>query len=117
MKTLIIARHGNTFRPGETPTRVGSRTDLPLVEEERGRGIGRWLKQLGRNPEITRFKGLGEISPAEFKAFIGEDIRLEPVTLEHAHDLRALLRFYMGDNSDERRQYIIDNLIIEEDLA
>ena len=51
MKTLIIARHGNTFRPGETPTRVGSRTDLPLVEEERGRGIGRWLKQLGLVPD------------------------------------------------------------------
>lgn len=51
MKTLIIARHGNTFRQGETPTRVGSRTDLPLVEEERGRGIGKWLKQLGLTPD------------------------------------------------------------------
>ncbi len=50
MKTLIIARHGNTFRPGETPTRVGSRTDLPLVEEERARGIGRYLKGLGLVP-------------------------------------------------------------------
>lgn len=50
MKTLIIARHGNTFRKGETPTRVGSRTDLPLVEEERGRGIGRYLKKLGMQP-------------------------------------------------------------------
>ena len=50
MKTLIIARHGNTFRPGETPTRVGSRTDLPLVEEERGRGIGKYLAKLGLMP-------------------------------------------------------------------
>ena len=50
MKTLIIARHGNTFRPGETPTRVGSRTDLPLVEEERARGIGRYLRQLNLVP-------------------------------------------------------------------
>lgn len=51
MKTLIIARHGNTFRKGETPTRVGSRTDLPLVEEERGRGIGLYLKKLGLMPD------------------------------------------------------------------
>ena len=50
MKTLIIARHGNTFRKGETPTRVGSRTDLPLVEEERGRGIGKYLRKLGLTP-------------------------------------------------------------------
>lgn len=50
MKTLVIARHGNTFRPGETPTRVGSRTDLPLVEEERARGIGRYLLRLGLTP-------------------------------------------------------------------
>ena len=50
MKTLIIARHGNTFRKGETPTRVGSRTDLPLVEEERGRGIGKYLAKLGLTP-------------------------------------------------------------------
>lgn len=50
MKTLIIARHGNTFRKGETPTRVGSRTDLPLVEEERGRGIGLYLRKLGLMP-------------------------------------------------------------------
>ncbi|MCQ2363981.1 MAG: type IIA DNA topoisomerase subunit B [Akkermansia sp.] len=75
------------------------------------------VKQLGRNPEITRFKGLGEISPAEFKGFINEDIRLEKVTLEHAHNLKDMLRFYMGDNTDDRRQYIVDNLIIEEDLA
>ncbi len=82
-------------------------------EAERDRAI----KQLGRNPEITRFKGLGEISPQEFKGFIDEDIRLEEVTLESAHNLKELLRFYMGDNTDDRRQYIIDNLRIEEDPA
>ena len=82
-------------------------------EAERDRAV----KQLGRNPEITRFKGLGEISPAEFKGFIGEDIRLEEVTLENAHNLKEILRFYMGDNTDDRRQYIVDNLRIEEDLA
>ena len=82
-------------------------------EAERDRAV----KQLGRNPEITRFKGLGEISPSEFKNFIGDDIRLEEVTLENAHNLKEILRFYMGDNTDDRRQYIVDNLRIEEDLA
>ena len=64
MRTLIIARHGNTFRPGETPTRVGARTDLPLVEEERARGIGLYLKKLGLIPTPahcrTRRRGLGQ---------------------------------------------------------
>ncbi len=82
-------------------------------EGERDRAV----KQLGRAPEITRFKGLGEISPNEFKGFIGDDIRLQAVTLENAHNLRDILRFYMGDNTEERRQYIIHNLRIEEDLA
>ena len=82
-------------------------------ENERDKAV----KQLGKNPEITRFKGLGEISPQEFKGFIGEDIRLEPVSLENAKRLRDLLRFYMGENTTDRRQYIMDNLRIEEDLA
>ena len=82
-------------------------------ENERDKAV----KTLGRNPEITRFKGLGEISPQEFKGFIGEDIRLESVSLENAKRLRDLLRFYMGENTTDRRQYIMDNLRIEEDLA
>lgn len=82
-------------------------------ENERDKAV----KHLGKNPEITRFKGLGEISPQEFKGFIGEDIRLEPVSLENAKRLRDLLRFYMGENTVDRRQYIMDNLRIEEDLA
>ncbi len=73
------------------------------------------IKQLGQKPEITRFKGLGEISPSEFKGFIGEEMRLEKVSLENAHQIRELLRFYMGDNSEERREYIIQNLRVEED--
>ncbi len=80
-------------------------------ESERDKAV----KQLGRSPEITRFKGLGEISPAEFKNFIGEDIRLQSVSLENTHNLKDILRFYMGDNTDARRQYIVDNLRIEED--
>ncbi|MBR5213630.1 MAG: type IIA DNA topoisomerase subunit B [Akkermansia sp.] len=82
-------------------------------ENERDKAV----KALGRNPEITRFKGLGEISPQEFKGFINEDIRLEPVSLENAKRLRDLLRFYMGENTTDRRQYIMDNLRIEEDPA
>ncbi len=82
-------------------------------ENERDKAV----KELGRNPEITRFKGLGEISPQEFKSFINEDIRLEEVTLENARRLRDLLRFYMGENTPDRRQYIMDNLRIEEDPA
>lgn len=82
-------------------------------EAERDRAV----RQLGKSPEITRFKGLGEISPDEFRGFIGEDIRLEEVTLENAHNMRDILSFYMGDNTDERRQYIIDNLRVEEDLV
>ncbi len=82
-------------------------------ENERDKAV----KELGKNPEITRFKGLGEISPQEFKGFINEDIRLEEVTLENARRLRDLLRFYMGENTPDRRQYIMDNLRIEEDLA
>lgn len=82
-------------------------------EAERDKAV----RQLGKSPEITRFKGLGEISPSEFKNFIGEDIRLETVTLEHEHNLKEILRFYMGDNTAERKQYIIDNLRIEEDPA
>ena len=75
------------------------------------------IKKLGKNPEITRFKGLGEISPSEFSNFIGKDIRLDEVTLENAHNLKELLRFYMGDNTDQRRQYIMNNLRVEEDIV
>lgn len=80
-------------------------------ETEREKAIAK----LGKNPEITRFKGLGEISPSEFKHFIGPDIRLERVTLENAHNLKEIIAFYMGDNTEIRKQYIIDNLRIELD--
>ena len=73
------------------------------------------VNKLGPNPEITRFKGLGEISPEEFQGFIGEDIRLEQVNL-HKNDLvKELLEFYMGKNTMERQQFIINNLVVEED--
>lgn len=75
------------------------------------------LKDLGANPEITRFKGLGEISPDEFQGFIGEDMRLEKVRLTKGDPICDLLEFYMGKNTQERQDFIIDNLKIEEDLV
>lgn len=75
------------------------------------------LKKLGHNPEITRFKGLGEISPGEFKHFIGPDIRLEPVKLKRDDDLQEILTFYMGKNTPDRQDFIIERLKIEEDVA
>jgi topoisomerase IV subunit B len=75
------------------------------------------LKKLGKNPEITRFKGLGEISPDEFKNFIGEKIRLEPILLNRDESTSAMLEFYMGKNTPERQDFIIDNLRVEEDMV
>ncbi|MBQ7551596.1 MAG: ATP-binding protein [Bacteroidales bacterium] len=68
------------------------------------------IKQLGGKPEITRFKGLGEISPSEFSNFIGKSMRLEPVVLEKSTKIADMLEYYMGNNSKERQQFIIDNL-------
>jgi len=80
-------------------------------EEERQQAIS----DLGPDPEITRFKGLGEISPEEFAGFIGPDIRLEQVTLHKTDQVQKLLEYYMGKNTMERQNFIIDNLVIEED--
>ncbi len=80
-------------------------------EEERLTAIS----ELGPDPEITRFKGLGEISPEEFAGFIGPDIRLEQVTLHKTDQVQKLLEYYMGKNTMERQNFIIDNLVIEED--
>lgn len=81
-------------------------------EEERLNAIS----SLGPDPEITRFKGLGEISPEEFAHFIGSDMRLEQVTLHKNDQVQKLLEYYMGKNTMERQNFIIDNLVIEEDL-
>ena len=82
-------------------------------EEERLKAI----KELGPKAEITRFKGLGEISPDEFKNFIGKDIRLDQVSMKKEDLVKEMLEFYMGKNTMERQNFIIDNLIIEEDVA
>lgn len=81
------------------------------TEEERLNAI----KKLGSNPEITRFKGLGEISPDEFVHFIGKDIRLDRVSMKKEDSVSNMLNFYMGKNTPERQEFIIDNLVIEED--
>ena len=75
------------------------------------------MDELGKNPEITRFKGLGEISPDEFKHFIGEDIRLEPVILSKESSIDSILSYFMGKNTPERQEFIIDNLRVVKDLA
>jgi len=82
-------------------------------EEERIAAI----KKLGTNPEITRFKGLGEISPEEFREFIGANIRLDPVLLKSSSSIKDLLTFYMGKNTPDRQHFIIDNLRVEEDVV
>ena len=80
-------------------------------DEERLKAI----TELGPDPEITRFKGLGEISPEEFSGFIGPDIRLEQVTLHKNDQVQKLLEYYMGKNTMERQNFIIENLVVEED--
>ena len=99
----------------EADAKGGRKTDFITrycySEEERLNAIA----DLGPDPEITRFKGLGEISPEEFAGFIGPDIRLEQVTLHKTDQVQKLLEYYMGKNTMERQLFIIDNLVIEED--
>ena len=99
----------------ETPlfrVRNKKKTFYCYDDEERNKAI----EELGKNPEITRFKGLGEISPSEFKNFIGDDIRLEPIILNRKSKINDLLSFYMGKNTQERQEFIIDKLRVEKDL-
>ncbi len=99
----------------ETPlfrVRNKQKTIYCYSEEEKQKAI----RKLGNKPEITRFKGLGEISPDEFGAFIGEDIRLEPVILKQDTTIERLLEYYMGKNTPDRQHFIIDNLRVEKDM-
>ena len=98
----------------ETPlfrVRNKKETAYCYSDEERKAAIAK----LGPKPEITRFKGLGEISPDEFKHFIGKDIRLEPVLLDQQASIQQLLSYYMGKNTPDRQKFIIENLRVEED--
>ena len=98
----------------ETPlfrARNPKRTIYCYSEAERDAAV----KEIGRGAEVTRFKGLGEISPSEFKRFIGPDMRLRAVTVANRHSIPAILGFYMGRNTPERRQYIMNNLSVEDE--
>ena len=109
-----LVRNGHVYIL-ETPlfrVRNKKETIYCYSEEEKQAGINK----LGANPEITRFKGLGEISPEEFKNFINENIRLEPLLLEEKTSISKLLGYYMGKNTPDRQEFIIDNLRIEKDL-
>ena len=102
----------DTQRPTSNTKKSDFITYYCYSEEERLKAIS----ELGPDPEITRFKGLGEISPDEFVHFIGPDMRLEQVTLHKNDQVHKLLEYYMGKNTPERQNFIIDNLVIEEDL-
>ncbi len=109
-----VVRHGHLFIL-ETPlfrVRNKKETIYCYSEEEKLNAI----EKLGAKPEITRFKGLGEISPNEFGAFIGDDIKLEPILLSEETSIQSLLTFYMGKNTPQRQRFIIDNLKVEKDL-
>ncbi len=101
------------LKKAKSSDRAEYETVYCYTEEERLAAIER----LSPNPEITRFKGLGEISPDEFVHLIGPEMRLEPVTLHKSDKVKELLEYYMGKNTMERQNFIIDNLVVEEDLA
>ncbi len=110
-----VVRHGHLFIL-ETPlfrVRNKKETIYCYSEEEKIKAIAK----VGAKPEITRFKGLGEISPSEFGAFIGGNIKLEPILLSKETSIQSLLTFYMGKNTPQRQGFIIDNLRVEKDLV
>ena len=99
----------------ETPlfrVRNKKKTFYCYDDEERNKAV----EEIGKSPEITRFKGLGEISPSEFKNFIGDEIRLEPIILNRKSKISELLSFYMGKNTQQRQEFIIEKLRVEKDL-
>jgi topoisomerase-4 subunit B len=110
---LIKAGHLYILQTPLFRVRNKKKTIYCYTEEEKTEAI----RQLGTNPEITRFKGLGEISPEEFSHFIGSSMRLDPVILKRDYSVADTLSFYMGKNTPERQTFIIDNLRIEEDVV
>ncbi len=109
-----LIKNGHLFILQTPLFRVRNKKDTIYCysEDEKKKSI----KKLGSNPEITRFKGLGEISPDEFKFFIGEDIRLDPVIINKEESISEMLDFFMGKNTPERQDFIIENLRQEEDV-
>ena len=109
---LVKNRHVYILQTPLFRVRNKKETAYCYSDEERKAAIAK----LGPKPEITRFKGLGEISPDEFKHFIGKDIRLEPVLLDQQASIQQLLNYYMGKNTPDRQEFIIDNLRVELDV-
>jgi topoisomerase IV subunit B len=109
---LVKAGHVSILQTPLFRVRNKKETIYCYSDEERHRAI----QKLGNKPEITRFKGLGEISPSEFELFIGKDIRLDPVILSKEQSIKSLLEYYMGKNTPDRQQHIIQNLRIEVDF-
>ncbi len=109
---LVKAGHVSILQTPLFRVRNKKETIYCYSDEERQRAI----QKLGNKPEITRFKGLGEISPEEFELFIGEDIRLDPVILSKEQPIKNLLEYYMGKNTPDRQQHIIQNLRVEVDF-
>ena len=107
----VLVKEDERLAQMKSPIKSDFITRYCYSDDERQQAI----HDLGPDPEITRFKGLGEISPEEFAGFIGEDIRLEQVTLHKTDQVQKLLEYYMGKNTMERQNFIIDNLVIEED--
>jgi topoisomerase-4 subunit B len=110
---LIKRNHVYILQTPLFRVRNKQKTFYCYTEEERINAI----RELGKNPEITRFKGLGEISPDEFKNFINKDIRLDPVSMKKEDFIKEMLEFYMGKNTLDRQNFIIHNLVVEEDLV
>jgi topoisomerase-4 subunit B len=110
-----LVRKGHVFILQTPLFRVRNKKETKYCysPEEKAKAI----KALGPNPEMTRFKGLGEISPDEFKHFIGKDMRLEPVRMKKNDSVNGFLEFFMGKNTPDRQDFIIDNLRIEEDMV
>ena len=109
-----LVKNGNLYIL-QTPlfrVRNKKKTFYCYSDEEKNKAV----KKIGKNAEVTRFKGLGEISPEEFKRFIQEDIRLDPIRLHKDDTIKQLLSFYMGKNSPQRQDFIVDNLRVEEIL-
>ncbi|UOG77239.1 type IIA DNA topoisomerase subunit B [Hymenobacter tibetensis] len=110
-----LVRNGHVFIL-ETPLfRVRNKKNTIYCYNEQEKQAA--MRQLGRNPEVTRFKGLGEISPDEFGKFIGDNIKLEPVILQSDRSIQQVLNYYMGKNTPARQEFIIENLRLEKDLV
>lgn len=108
-EALVIQGHLHILETPLFKVRTKEKTVYCYSEEEKQKAV----EKLGKNPEVTRFKGLGEISPSEFKQFIGDEIRLRPVEVGTFSDIKPTVEFYMGKNTPQRKQFIMDNLMYE----